>query len=327
MTSRGTPLAAAVAFVVLAALLSAEAQPLGKAYRIGFLSSSAALTPVHEAFRHGLRDRGWIEGQTVVIDYQFADGHDRLPARAADLARLKVDIIVALGTPATAAAKTATATIPIVMIGAGDPERSGLIASLGHPGGNITGVTYTGAGMKVLAKQAELLVEAVPKVSRVAVLSNPTNQNHAVWMREIRDAGRSLGVQLQLLEASGPNQFEGVFAAMATGRAGALLVMVDALFIAHSTRIAALAAKNRLPSLGSREIVEAGGLMSYGPSLPDLGRHAAGYVDKILKGARPADLPVEQPTKLDLVLNLKTARALGLAIPHSLLVRANHVIE
>jgi putative ABC transport system substrate-binding protein len=181
--------------------------------------------------------------------------------------------------------------------------------------------------MEIFAKQLELLAEAVPKVSRVAVLSNPTNQNHPVWMKEIRDAGRSLGVQLQLLEASRPNELDGAFAAMAKERAGALLVVADSLFILHRTRVAVLAAKNRLPSLGYRELVEAGGLMSYGPSLPDLGRRAAAYADKILKGAKPADLPVEQPTRLDLVINLKTARALGLTIPQRLLVRADQVID
>jgi putative ABC transport system substrate-binding protein len=327
MTGTGTRCAAAAAFSLLVALLNAEAQPAPKVHRIGFLSSGSSLSPVHEGFRQGLRELGWIEGQNVVIDYRFADGHDRLPAPAADLVRLKVDIIVALATPATAAVKNATATIPIVMIGAGDPVGSGFIASLARPGGNVTGVTYTGGGMRVLAKQLELLVEAVPKVSRIAVLSNPTNQNHPVWMKEIRDAGRSLGVQLQLLEARGPNEFEGVFAAMTKERAGALLVMADALFIGHRTRVAALAAKNRLPSLGYREIVEAGGLMSYGPSLPDLGRHAAAYVDKILKGAKPADLPVEQPTKLELVINLRAARALGFTIPPRLLVRADQIID
>jgi putative ABC transport system substrate-binding protein len=234
---------------------------------------------------------------------------------------------VALATPAVAAARNATTTIPIVMIGATDPVRSGFVASLGRPGGNVTGLTHTGAGMEVLGKQLELLVEAVPKVSRVAVLSNPTNQNHADTMRATSEAGRSLGVQLQLLEARSPDEFEGVFAVMARERAGALFVMRDQLFIAHSIRLASLAAKHRLPSQGYPELVEAGGLMSYVPSSAGLGAHASVFVNRILRGARPADLPVEQPTKLELVINLKMARALGLTIPERVRVRADRVIE
>ncbi len=328
MTSAVTRLAGA-ALLLLALPLSAEAQPAGKVQRIAFLSSgsSKAPSPVLEGFRQGLGELGWVEGQNIVIDYRFADGHDRLPALAAELVRLKVDIIVALATPATAVAKNATGTIPIVMIGAGDPVGSGFIASLARPGGNVTGLTYSGAGMAIFGKQLELLMEAVPKVSRVAILSNPTNPNHPAWMKEIKDAGRSLGVQLQLLEVRDPAEFDGAFAAIAKERAAALLVVADSMFIVHRTRLANLAAKSRLPSLGYRELVKAGGLMSYGPSLPDLGRRAATYVDKILKGAKPADLPVEQPTRLDLVINLKTARALGLRIPQRLLVRADQVID
>lgn len=318
-----------VALLLIAALLSAEAQSPGQVRRIGFLSSgsSNAPAPVHEAFRQGLRELGWVEGENIVIDYRFADGHTRLPARAAELVRLKVDIIVALATPATAAAKKASGTIPIVMIGVGDPIGSGFVSSLAQPGGNVTGVTYTAAGVEIIAKQLELLVEAVPNVGRVAVLSNPTNQNHRAWMKELKDAGQSLGIQLQPLEVSDANDFDGAFVAMAKHRTGALLVMPDPLFILHRTRLAALAAKNRVASLGYREFVEAGGLMSYGPSLPDLGRRAAAYADRILKGAKPADLPVEQPTKLELVISLRTARALGLPIPQRILLRADHVIE
>ena len=296
MTSAVTRLAA-VALLLLVAPLSAETQPAGKVHRIGFLSSgsSKAPSPVHEGFRQGLRELGRVEGQNIVIDYRFADGHDRLPALAAELVRLKVDIIVALATPATAAAKNAPVTIPIVMIGAGDPVGSGFIASLARPGGNVTGLTYSGTGMDILAKQLKLLMEAVPKVSRVAILSNQTNAAHPVWMKEIKAAGRSLGVKLQFLEVGGPNEFDRAFAAMAKEHAGALLEVADYLFILHRTRLAALAAKTRLPSLGQyRKLVEAGGLMSYGPNLPDLGRRAAIYEDKILKGAKPADLPVEQ---------------------------------
>ena len=315
----------------LAAPLAAEAQqPAGKVYRIGLLSNAASNgpQPISEGFRQGLREHGWVEGQNILIDYRFAENrNDRLPTLAAELVRLKVDIIIAMATPATAAAKNATRTIPIVMVGIGDPVGNGFVTSLARPGGNVTGSTYSGAAMEIFAKQLELLVEAVPKVSRVAILSNPTNRNHPAWMKEIKDASRSLGVQLQLLEASGPNEFDGAFAAMARQRAEALLLLADSLFIAHPTRLAALVAKYRLPTLGYRELVEAGALVSYGPSLSDLGRHAATYVDKILKGVKPADLPVEQPTKLELVINLKTARALGLTIPPSLLARADQVIE
>ena len=327
MTWTPIRIAVTVILLVVAVSLSAQAQPAGKVYRIGFLSSAAAPSPVHEGFRQGLRERGWIEGQNVVIEYRFADGHDRLPARAADLVRLNADIIVALATPATSAARNATATIPIVMIAATDPVKSGFIASLGRPGGNVTGLTHTGGGMAILGKQLELLMEAVPRITRVAVLSNPTNQNHPIAMREVKEVGRLKGVQLQLLEASSPNEFDGVFTAMAKERASALFLMTDALFIAHRTRLAALAASNRLPLLGFPEIVEIGGLMSYSPSLPDLGRRASGYVDKILNGAKPGDLPVEQPTKLELVINVRTARTLGLTIPQGLLLRADQVIE
>jgi putative ABC transport system substrate-binding protein len=319
---------AVVGLLLLVVPLGADGQPAGKVYRIGFLSSGSFTSPVHEGFREGLHELGWVEGQSILIDYRTAGGHTRLPAVAAALVRLKVDIIVALATPATAAAKNATKTIPIVMIGVGDPVGSGFIASLARPGGNVTGVTYSGAGMGILAKQLELLMEAVPKVRQVAILSNPTNANHPVWMDEIKDAGRSLGVKLQLLEVRGPNDFDGAFAAMVKERAGAFFVVADALFILHRTRVATLAAKNSLPSFAQyRELVEAGGLMSYAPSLPDLGRRAATYVDKILKGAKAADLPVEQPARLELVINLKTARALGLKIPQRLQVRADELID
>ena len=318
---------AAACVLLLATQLSTEAQP-PNVHRIGFLSSSNGPTVVHEGFRQGLREVGWIEGQNVVIDYRFADGHDRLPTLAAELVRLKPDVVLALATPATTAAKNVTRTIPIVMIGVGDAVSSGFVASLARPGGNITGVGYSGADFGILQKQLELLSEAVPKVSRVAILSNPTNPNHPRWIKEIEDAGRSLRLQLQLMEVRSPDDFDGAFAAMTKQRAGACLVVADSLFIGHRARLAALLARTRLPSLAQyKELVEAGGLMSYAPSLPDLGRRAATYVDKILKGAKPAELPVEQPTRLHLVINLKTSRALGLTIPHQLLVRADEVIE
>ncbi len=321
----------AFALGILVAPFAAEAQPAGKVPRIGVLSASSSPSSnprSYEAFRQGLRELGSVEGQNIVIDYRFAEGRFvRLPDLAAELVRLKVDIIVAVPTPAAAAAKNATETIPIVMISVGDPVGLGLIASLARPGGNVTGLTYS-AGMEIFGKGLELLKETVPKVRRVAILSNPGNPAQPLMIREVNVAARSLGVQLQLLEARGPNEFDGAFAAMAKERVGALLVVADSMFIAHRTRLADLAARSRLPAAyGFRESVEAGGLMSYGPSVPDLFRRAATFVDKILKGAKPADLPVEQPTKFELVVNLKTARALGLTIPQSVLIRADEVIR
>jgi putative ABC transport system substrate-binding protein len=315
---------------LLAAPLAAGAQPVGKVPRVGFLRVTTASDrpPLLDAFRQGLRELGWVEGQDIVIDYRYAEDRvDRLPGLAAELVGLKVDLIVSSGTQGVTAARNATETIPIVMIAVRDPVGTGLIASLVRPGGNVTGVSDS-AGLEIVAKQLELLKETIPKIRRVAVLSNPANAHHLLAIREVNVAARSLGVQLQLLEARGPNEFDGAFAAMTRERVGALLVLADATFNSHRTRLADLAARSRLPAAyGWREYVEAGGLMSYGPSLPDLFRRAATYVDKILKGAKPGDLPVEQPTKFELVINLKTAKTLGLTIPSSLLQRADQVIE
>ena len=316
---------------LLAAPLAAEAQQVGKVPRIGFLSATSPSDrpALVDAFRQRLRELGWVEGQNIVIDYRYAEGRvDRLPDLAAELVRLKVDLIVAsAGTQAATAAKNATETIPIVMIYVRDPVGTGLIASLARPGGNVTGVSGY-AGLEIVARQLELLKETVPKIRRVAILSNPTNAYHQLAIKEANVAARSLGVQLQLLEARGPNEFDGAFAAMAKERVGALLVLSDAMLNSHRTRLADLAARSRLPAAyGVRESVEAGGLMSYGPSFLDLYRRSAAYVDKILKGAKPADLPVEQPTNLELVINLKAAKAIGLTIPQSVLLRADQVIE
>ena len=324
--------------VLLAAPLAAEAQPARKVYRIGFLSPSSSSDPERlaspfgerglAAVRQGLRDLGYVEGQNIAIEYRWAEGRfERLPDLAAELVRLKVDVIVSVVTQATLAAKNATGTIPIVLVAAGDPLGSGLVASLARPGGNVTGPSSMYA--ELAGKQLELLKETVPKVSRVAVLWNPAN---AVWqaqmLRQTEGAARALGLQVQLLEARGPDELEGAFAAMTRERASALLVQVDVIFALHARRIADLAAKRRVPAMyGSREHVEAGGLMSYAPNALDLFRRAATYVDKILKGAKPADLPVEQPTKFELVINLNTAKALGLTIPQSVLVRADEVIR
>jgi len=309
----------------------AGAQQVGKVYRVGYLAtgSSSSSRYVIEAFREGLRERGWVEGQNIVIDYRFAEGrYDRLPDLAAELVRLKVDVIVAAPSPPAAAAKNATGTIPIVMIGAGaDPVGQGLVASLARPGGNVTGLSYS-VGQEIFGKQLALLTEAVPKIRRVAVLWNPAISGQAPAIEDVKVAARALGVQLQVLEARGPDDFDRAFAAMAKERVGALLVLVDSMFSFHGTRLAGLAAKNRLPAAyTNRLLVEVGGLMSYGPSFSDLWRRAAGYVDRILKGAKPADLPVEQPTRYELVLNLKTAKALGLTFPSSLLGRADEVIQ
>ena len=315
---------------LLAAPLAAEAQPAGKVYRIGYLAGGSSTSGRHviEALREGLRELGWVEGQNIVIDYRFAEGrYERLPYLAAELVRLKVDVIVAAPAPPAAAAKNATGTIPIVMIGAGDPVAQGLIASLARPGGNVTGLAYS-VGQEIFGKQLALLKEAVPKVRRVAVLWNPAVPTLALAIGEVKVAARSLGLQVQLLEARGANDFDSAFAAMARERAGALLVITDSVFTTHRIRLADLAARSRLPAAyTNRQPVDAGGLMSYGPSFSDLWRRAAGYVDKILKGAKPGDLPVEQPTKFELVINLKTAKALGLTIPPSLLQRADQVIE
>jgi len=314
----------------LAAARIVEAQQTEKVYRIGYLgpSSATAVSRFTEAFRRGLRERGWVEGQNIVIEYRFAEGqYDRLPGLAAELARLKVDVIVAIPTPAAVAAKNATATIPIVMTNVGDPVGLGLIASLARPGWNVTGLSYS-IGMETFGKSLELLKTAVPKVRRVAVLSNPANSAHALAISSLKVMAQSLALDLQFLAARGPNEFDGAFAAMAKERAGAVLVTVDSLFNLHRARLADLTAKHRLPSMhGIREMVEAGGLMSYGPDTTYQSRHAATYVDKILKGAKPADLPVEQPTTFEVVINLKTAKTLGLTMPQSLLTRANHVIE
>jgi len=322
-------LAVVLAVSLTLAPLAAEAQPPGKVYRMGYLySGSATSSPrAPEAFREGLRELGWVEGRNIVIDYRFAEGRfDRLPDLAAELVRLKVNVIVAWPTPPAIAAKNATGTIPIVMIGVGYPIELGLIASLARPGRNVTGLSFN-VGEEI-GKGLELLKETLPKVRRVAILSNPANPGHAPAVSIVKAAARSLGLQLQLLEAREPNQLEGAFAAMAKDRVEALLVVTDSMFIFQRARLADLAVKNRLPAMfGVREFVDAGGLMSYGVSVPDLMRRAATFVDKILKGAEPADLPVEQPTKFELVINLKTAKALGLTIPPSLLLRADQVIE
>jgi putative ABC transport system substrate-binding protein len=311
--------ALAAALGLLAAPLASPAQQSpGKTARIGFLFFVTSPS-LNEAFRQGLRELGYVEGQNIVIEYRSADGKDeRLPGLAAELVRLKVDVIVAASPPATEAAKRATSTIPIVFAVSGDPVAEGLVASLARPGGNITGLATISPAL--VGKQLEMLKGVVPKASRLAVLQNPSNQGHLRSLRQAEGAARALGVQLQIVEGRTPSEIEAAFAAMSSQRAGGVLVLRDALFRVQRAQIVALAAKSRLPAVyGLREEAEAGGLLAYGANVAQLFRRAATYVDKILKGAKPADLPVEQPTKFELVINLKTAKALGLTIPPSLL--------
>src|SRR3989454_5688285 len=316
---------------LLAAPLAAEAQPREKLPRVGYLSPGSPSEPFRrrrfEAFRQGLRELGYVEGQNIAIESRWAEGrYERYFALAADLVRLKVDVIVAVGGRATQDAQQATRTIPIVMSVVIDPLGSGLVASLARPGGNVTGLTIMASDL--VGKQFEVLKEVVPKVSRVALLWNPANPGSAPQLREAEAAARALGVRLQTLEARGPQEIDSAFAAMTRERAGALLILPDAIFGNQRRQIAELAAKRRLPSLlGVGEYAEAGGLMNYSANNLDLERRAATFVDKILKGAKPADLPREQPSTFELVINLKTAKALGLTIPPSLLRRADQVIE
>jgi ABC-type uncharacterized transport system substrate-binding protein len=309
--------------------LTAEAQQAGKMARIGILSqgSPSSVSPFHDRLRAGLRELGYVEGQNIVIDYRWAEGqYDRLPELAAELLRLKVDLIVADGTAGAHAAQRATSTIPIVMTAHGDPVGTGLVVSLARPGGNITGLSYFAPN--VVGKQLELLKEVVPRLARVAVLRNPDNPMHALVVTEAEVAARVLRVQVQIVEFPRPDDFDHAFAVMMGGHANALLVLPDWSVALHRTRIVDLAAKRRLPTMfGTRENAKAGGLMAYGPNVGDMFHRAATYVDKILKGAKPADLPIEQPTKFELVINLKTAEALGLTIPRSVLVRADEVIR
>jgi ABC-type uncharacterized transport system substrate-binding protein len=319
----------ALAVGLLAAPIAADAQPAGKVYRIGYLAggSATASSLFPEAFRQALRELGWVEGQNVVVEYRFAEGRlDRLPDLAAELVRLKVDLIVAGPSPSAAGAKNATSTIPIVMTGVGFPVELGFIASLARPGGNLTGGSFS-VGPEIFGKGLEPLKKTLPKVQRVAVLSNPANPGQAVAISNVKEAARALGVQLLLLEEPGPGEFNDAFAAMARDRVTALLVVTDPVFIADQGKLAELAARHRRPAVYTiREFVDAGGLLSYGPSLVAQYRRAAVFVDKILKGARPADLPVEQPATFELVINLKAAKALGLTIPQSLVRRADEVI-
>jgi putative ABC transport system substrate-binding protein len=309
--------------------LGAGAQQTGKVWRVGYLAAGAGsenLTYLN-AFRQGLRDLGYVEGRSITIDYRWGEGkYERLPKLADEFVHMKVDVIVAANAPSAQAAKEVTTTIPIVMTVLVDPAVAGLVASLARPGGNITGLSMIAPDL--VGKHLELLKEMVPKISLVAVLGNPANPGTAPQLREAKAAAQALGLQLQVVEARGPSELDGAFAAMTRARAEAVLVLVDAMFGDQREKIANFAIKSRLPAVsGLTRHAQAGDLLAYGASRVDVYRRAATYVDKIIKGAKPADLPIEQPSKFELVINLKTAKALGLTIPPSLLLRADQVIE
>ena len=308
--------------------LAARAQQASKLPTIGFLGSStfSAMSEWIAAFAQRLRERGWIEGRTVAIEYRWAEGRaERAAEIAAEFVRLKVDVIVTYATPPTLAAKQATSAIPIVFAAAGDPLGAGLVVSLARPGGNVTGLSLQSTDL--VGKRLELLREVVPGLRRLAIVANVGNPFAVLEMTEVQAAVHTLGLEVDTLEIRGAQDVVPAFEAL-TGRAEALYVVTDPLVITNRARIRTLAMGARLPTIySSREYVEAGGLMSYGPNFPDLFRRAADYVDKILRGTKPADIPVEQPTSFDLVVNLATAKAIGLTMPESLLARADQVIE
>jgi len=314
---------------VILAAHAAEAQQAGKVYRIGILETIAASRNATniDAFRQGLKELGYVEGQNLAIEYRSADGRaERFADLAAELLRLQVDLIVTRGTPAALAAKKATKTVPIVMAASGDPLGSGIVASLARPGGNITGLSSIVADLG--PKRLELLKEALQTVSRVGVVANMSNPAIEAEWRQIQAAARLLGIDTELLDIRTEVDIESAFEKVRRRRADALIVTLDALTQTNRERIATLSAKHRLPAVyASREFMEVGGLLAYGVSYPHLYRRAATFVDRIFKGTKPGELPVEQPTRFDLVINLKTAKALGLTIPQTVLLQADQVIE
>ena len=314
----------ALSALLLTLCVCADAQQTKKVPRIGFLSASPS---IDHAFLEGLRDLGYVDNKTIVIEHRSAEGKlERLPELAADLVNLKVDMIVTQGTPSAQAAKKATNTIPIVMATSGDPVGTGLVASLARPGGNVTGLSILATDLDT--KWLELLKEAAPNISRVAWLANPAIVPEMISLKNLQSVAPNLGVAVQLAEMQGPETFENSFATVVRDRYNAVIVTPNSSYIPHRQQIVLLAAKHRLPAMyGWRDFPEAGGLMSYGVILPDLFRRAAVYVDKILKGAKPSDLPVEQPTKFEFIVNLKTAKQIGLTIPPNVLARANRVIR
>jgi putative ABC transport system substrate-binding protein len=319
-----TLLSGAVAAAPLAAAQEARKLP-----RVGFLGNSTATLEANLVgpFRDGLRDLGYVEGRTILVEYRWGEGnYERFPSLIAELIALKVDVIVTAGTPASLAVKKATTSIPLVMVAVGDPVGSGLVASLARPGGNITGLTSISPDLE--GKRLELLREVIPGVSHIAVLWNSVSSSQVIQEKEVQAAAQRLRMKVLSLGVRSSEQIENAFATIVRERPGALLVLADRLFLHHRDRIMDFAAKQGLPGVHAyRELVESGGLMSYGPSYASMHRRAADYVDKILKGAKAGDLPIEQPAKFELVINLKTAKALGLTIPQSLLLRADEVIQ
>ena len=312
-------------------LVARAQQPAPTVRRIVFLLPGVARTPavrgLLEAFRQGLKEYGWVEGQNIIVEYRFAEGReDALPAIAAELARLRLDIIVAESTVGIQAAKTVTQTVPIIMATSADPVGTGFVASLNRPGGNITGLSLQTAELS--GKRLQLLTEIVPGLARLAVLSNPLNPSIAPIVEQTKAAAQSLGVEVHVAEVQAPDKFESAFAAITSAHAGALIVLPDPMLYGQHPRVVTFTAASHLPALfPEKEVAEVGGLMAYGASIPGSFRRTAAYVDKILRGAKPADLPVEQPTIFELAVNLQTARAIGVTIPTSILLRADEVIE
>jgi putative ABC transport system substrate-binding protein len=323
--------AVTIALAVIVAPIPAAAQQAPKVWRIGLLDMGRASAleshPYHKPFMQGLQEHGYISGKNIMIEYRGAEGRqERLPELAIELVRLGVDILVAAGTLSTLAAQHATTTIPIVMVAVGDPVGTGFAATLAHPGGNITGLSDVNPDLS--AKRLELLKEVIPKLVRAAVLLNPAHPPNVRQLEETRAAARTFGVALQTLEVRGSDDLERAVGAAARARAGAVIILPDAFTVSRGDQIAELAARHRLPTMFSaRAQVVAGGLMAYGASLPALFRRATTYIDKLLKGAKAGDLPIEQPTQFELVINLKTAKALDLTIPQSVLLRADEVIQ
>jgi len=329
VTDRRTVLGAVAAMLVTLPFAS-QAQPAARVYRIGFLGAASASAPVSarrvEAFRRGLRELGYIEGKNVIVDFRWAEGDaDRLPEFARELIRLRVDVLVTQGTTATRAAKEATSTIPIVMLAVGDAIGAGLVTSLARPDGNVTGSTFLGP--QLYAKQLEMLKQAIPRIERVAVLMNPDNPINRAVTQGMEGTAHAMKVALTQIEARGTTEFAEAFSTMARHRVDAFVVIADPILNANLREIADLAIKQRLAGTSGWEFAESGGLFGYGPNVNELWGHAPRFIDKILKGAKPADLPVEQAKKFEFVINLKTAKALGITVPQSLLVRADQVIE
>jgi putative ABC transport system substrate-binding protein len=319
----------ALCALLFALCVPAQAQQPAKITRIGFLgaASLSATSARIEAFRYGLRELGYVEGKNIAIEYRWAEGKiERLPDLAAELVRLKVDVIVTSSAAPTHAGKEATTTIPIVMANDNDPVGSGHVASLGRPGGNITGLATFAPELS--GKQLKLLKEIIPKLTRVSVLGNSANSGNAQLLKEVELAAEAFGVKLQYVDVLGPKDIETAFRAASKERAGAMILLASPVLFSQRTQIAELAVKNRLPAMYPQsDYMEAGGLMYYGANTPNLYRSAATYVDKILKGAKPADLPVEQPKKFEFVINLKAAKQIGLTIPANVLARADKVIR